>query len=304
MVGGKSNKIQDTSAEISRFGRADNFWQQKGFRSYFTKVRPGLSPPPHVDMTDLQARILRLFKIRGIEFGNWLSTEDRFNYTVSLYFSLYDLNKILKFNGNVGLENTLGVAFGARGKGRAMAHYEPGSKIINITRYNKDVRETDKVYGFAETGGMGALAHEYGHALDYFFGSHIEQSTQYRSLTYGHTYAARFDNIYKPSTPLRYLAVQIVRQAVQDSTNKPSPWYRRMLKNPATATEYYRRHNEIFARLFEQYIQYKLHRAGITNRLLSQTKYESTAYMKPAEFGYIIPLFDQLTAKMAAVVKK
>lgn len=303
MLREKSNKITDTDGEISRMGRADNFWNQKGFRSFFNRVRPGLPVPAHKDMLDVHERIVKLFRIRGIEFGNWLSAEDRYNYVVCLYFSLYDLNKILHFNGNVGLQHTIGVAFGARGQGRAVAHFEPGTNIINITRYDKDVRDTTKPHTFATSGGMGAFAHEYGHALDYFFGSHIEQNIHYRSLTYGHTFSFRFDNIYQAGT-LRYLAVEIVRQAVQNEKGGQSAWYKRMLKNPDTATEYFRRHNEIFARLFEQYIQFKLEKSGITNKLLSQTKYESSAYMRGPELQKIIPLFDKLTAKMATLVKK
>jgi hypothetical protein len=42
------------------------------------------------------------------------------------------------------------MAFGARGKARALAHYEPANKVINMTKY----------------GGAGSLAHEWGHALD------------------------------------------------------------------------------------------------------------------------------------------
>lgn len=303
----KSTKLVDTGDDVSKFGRADNYWHQKGFRYFFTKVRPGLTPPAHRDMMDLQARILRLYQIRGLEFGNWLSNEDRFNYVVCLYYSLYDLNKILHFNGNIGLANTLAVAFGARGRSRAVAHYEPGSEIINITRYDKDFRDPDKPGGFAASGGMGAFAHEYGHALDYFFGSRVDQHIKYRSLTYGHSIAWDFKNIWEKGGPhhLRYLAVEIVRRAVQDEKGGQSTWYRRMMKNPDTATEYYRRHNEIFARLFEQFIQYRLERIGVTNRLLSQNKYgSSSAYMRPAEFAKLVPLWEDLTSRMAAVVKK
>lgn len=299
----KSRKLTDTDPQVSNFGRADEYWHRKGFRYYFTKVRPGLDPPSFRDMFDLQGRILRLYKIRGIEFGNWLTNEDRFNYVICLYYALYDLNKILHFNGNIGLGGTIAVAFGARGRSRAMAHFEPLNNVINITRYNKEIRDPDKPRNFAFSGGMGAFAHEYGHALDYFLGTHIEQNLHYRSLTYGHNYSFTFKNIYKPGT-LRFLAVEIVRQAVQhDKTGGQSTWYRRMMKNDRTNTEYFRRHNEIFARLFEQYIQHRLSQIGVTNQLLSQNKYEGDAYMRRSEFKTIIPLFDQLTAKMAAIVK-
>ena len=44
----------------------------------------------------------------------------------------------------------LALAFGSRGKGRALAHYEPGRHVINLTKMS----------------GAGCLAHEWGHALD------------------------------------------------------------------------------------------------------------------------------------------
>ncbi|MGQ5525711.1 hypothetical protein ACUHMQ_21040, partial [Chitinimonas sp. PSY-7] len=54
-----------------------------------------------------------------------------------------------------GLGGKLGLAFGAQGNGgRNAAHFVPGVNEINITR----------------TSGAGALAHEWGHALDHHFG--------------------------------------------------------------------------------------------------------------------------------------
>jgi hypothetical protein len=52
----------------------------------------------------------------------------------------------------VSLGKRLALALGARGSGKASAHYEPWSKAINMTR----------------TMGSGALAHEWGHALDHW----------------------------------------------------------------------------------------------------------------------------------------
>lgn len=298
----KSLKLSDTDPEISKFGRVSEYWINKGFRVFSSRVRPGLRIPQGRSILDIQERILKLYHIKALEFGNWLTMEDRVNYVACLYFAMYDLNKILHFNGNIGFD-TVGIAFGARGSGHALAHFEPGEWIINITRYDKEVRDREKPDFFVKTGGMAALAHEYGHALDYFFGSYIEQHTEYRSLTYGRTYSFQFTNRW-PVGSLRHLAVEIVRQAVQGDKKGQSTWYRRMLANESTNTEYFRRHNEIFARLFEQYIRHKLQEIGVTNRLLSQTKYESSAYMKPAELKQIIPLFDQLTKKMAAIVSR
>ena len=50
---------------------------------------------------------------------------------------------------------SLAIAFGARGKGGALAHFEPGRNVINLTKIK----------------GAGSLAHEWGHALDYFLGT-------------------------------------------------------------------------------------------------------------------------------------
>jgi len=56
---------------------------------------------------------------------------------------------VLSFQGR------LGIALGARGRGKAAAHYEGGRGVINITRFR----------------GGGAAAHEWGHALDNILGS-------------------------------------------------------------------------------------------------------------------------------------
>lgn len=50
----------------------------------------------------------------------------------------------------------VGLAFGARGTGKASAHYEPYLNVINLTKIN----------------GGGALCHEWAHALDYNLNSY------------------------------------------------------------------------------------------------------------------------------------
>ena len=51
---------------------------------------------------------------------------------------------------DISLGGELAIAFGARGRGNAMAHYEPFKNVINMTKKR----------------GAGSLAHEWGHALD------------------------------------------------------------------------------------------------------------------------------------------
>lgn len=62
----------------------------------------------------------------------------------------------------------LSIAFGARGSGNAMAHYEPLRQVINLTK----------------TKGAGSLAHEYGHAIDYIIGSKVNKNSKSLLQTY------------------------------------------------------------------------------------------------------------------------
>ncbi|OHC95542.1 MAG: hypothetical protein A2792_03360 [Sphingomonadales bacterium RIFCSPHIGHO2_01_FULL_65_20] len=95
------------------------------------------------------------FGFRGVEFGNWLAGDER-QRSVNLAFeALHDLAAVLKIPPEaLSLGGKLGLAFGARGKGRAAAHYEPGKLVINLSKMS----------------GAGSLAHEWGHALDHYFG--------------------------------------------------------------------------------------------------------------------------------------
>ena len=95
------------------------------------------------------------FGFRGGEFGNWLNQTDR---QVSLnmgYDALKDLAAALQIDEkDIAFQGTLAIAFGARGSGNAVAHYEPLRKVINLTKLK----------------GAGSLAHEWWHALDDFLG--------------------------------------------------------------------------------------------------------------------------------------
>ena len=104
---------------------------------------------------------LNTFKFRGGEFGNWLNNNERQDVLNHGYNAFCDLAKALNIsNDSVSLGKELAIAFGARGVGRALAHYEPARKVINLTKMK----------------GAGALAHEWGHALDYYLQEHPEMS--------------------------------------------------------------------------------------------------------------------------------
>lgn len=112
---------------------------------------------------------LKAFTFHGGEFGNWLNDNDR-QYSLDYgYDAFYDLALALDIPSEaISMGGELSIAFGARGSGNAMAHYEPLRQVINLTK----------------TKGAGSLAHEYGHAIDYIIGSKVNKNSKSLLQTY------------------------------------------------------------------------------------------------------------------------
>lgn len=99
--------------------------------------------------------LMQTFGFRGVNFGNWTKQSERQEFLNLTYDSLLDMTEILGIPPKaIGLEGKLGLAFGAQGRAGAAGHFMPEFNEINLTR--KD--------------GAGSLAHEWWHALDYYFG--------------------------------------------------------------------------------------------------------------------------------------
>lgn len=106
--------------------------------------------------------LLKTFQFRGGEFGNWNNQNERQQYLNWAYDSFLDLAKVVNLPVKAmslgGYEDMkLAIAFGARGSGNALAHYEPARVVINLTKMK----------------GAGSLAHEWGHAFDDFIGNKL-----------------------------------------------------------------------------------------------------------------------------------
>jgi hypothetical protein len=93
------------------------------------------------------------FGLKAVQSGNWVlkdkeSIEFHVQRAAEAFVDMADVTgispELLGFGGRLGL------SFGARGKGGALAHYEPVQRVINITKMK----------------GGGSLGHEYFHALD------------------------------------------------------------------------------------------------------------------------------------------
>lgn len=96
---------------------------------------------------------LSTFSPFGVQFGNWQT--DRVECLNKAFDALSDLCLFLGLKpSDAMLGGRLGLAFGARGKGKAAAHYEPLLRVINLTK----------------TSGAGCLAHEWFHAYDHLLG--------------------------------------------------------------------------------------------------------------------------------------
>lgn len=104
------------------------------------------------------------FGFRGVQFGNWVNSQERQDALNDAYDALMDLSTALGISTRaISLNGELGLAFGARGSGKANAHYEPGQIVINLTK----------------TKGAGSLAHEWWHALDNYFSRLRGESSSY-----------------------------------------------------------------------------------------------------------------------------
>lgn len=94
---------------------------------------------------------LKDFGIRGGEFGNWMSEKDAQASLNMAYEAFCDFADVLGIPlSSVSFGGRLAIAFGARGQGSAVAHYDPLREVINITKMK----------------GAGSLGHEMFHALD------------------------------------------------------------------------------------------------------------------------------------------
>lgn len=111
--------------------------------------------PRRTEGEDVTAqRLINDFGFRGINFGRWVPDNERQLHLNHAYDSFHDLAEVLGVPAPaISLNGMLGIAFGAQGGGKALAHFVPGVNEINITR----------------TAGAGSLAHEWGHAVDHYF---------------------------------------------------------------------------------------------------------------------------------------
>lgn len=96
--------------------------------------------------------LLTHYGYRGIQFGHWMEDAAGRYHVLCSGNAHADLAAILNIPRRaISFYSATGLAFGARGAGKASAHFEPFLNVINLTKMN----------------GGGALCHEWAHALDF-----------------------------------------------------------------------------------------------------------------------------------------
>jgi phage gp29-like protein len=243
-------------------------------------VREGKDLGIH-DQRSAKMTLVEKMQLRGLQFGNYVTDEEREHHLLKSAEALTDLSDVLGVPAEyVSWKGRLGIAYGARGKGNATAHYEPGSVVINLTRAS----------------GAGSLAHEWGHFFDHALAGFAvsgdmdgHSSGDYESeRTSAKRFAkdprgphgveldekGRVKTIDRSSEPL-FQAYDGLRQSWRESGFHDR--LRGVLQKAVNdglisedkANNYWRTGREVFARSFERFVQRKLEKRGQKNTYLA-----------------------------------
>ena len=122
------------------------------------------------DVTERE--LCETFGFRAVQYGNWMTQKDRQEHLNAAFDSCFDIKNLFdlenprmvalpRMSTGENAREPLAIALGARGRGKAKAHYEPTLHVINMTK----------------TRGAGAFLHEWVHAADAFYGAEITKGT-------------------------------------------------------------------------------------------------------------------------------
>ena len=203
------------------------------------------------------------FGFRGVEFGTWVDNKSRQENLNNAYDALMAMAEVLNLPPSaLSLNGSLGLAFGARGRGgknAPLAHYEPVKVVINLTK-NK---------------GAGSLAHEWFHSLDNYLGRKTKPSAT-SMMTHD------FDkNGQENISPELIDGFQLVSNVISQSGLEE----RCKNLDKRREKEYWTLPEEQMARAFEVYLREKLKERGIQNDYLVNYRSEES-WAKATENGF------------------
>lgn len=217
----------------------------------------------------------KTFGFRGVEFGNWVNDKERQTHVNEAYDSLMDLASVLNISPKgLSLDGQLGLAFGARGGGKALAHYENEKVVINLTK----------------TKGAGSLAHEWWHALDNYF----SRKRGFKDDFLTQNPRQRITREGKPDERVRK-DISDAFKAVMDAIGKTELRKRSEQIDATKSKAYWSTTIEMSARSFENYIIEKLGETNQSNDYLANFK-ETSEWIKDVGLNldnYPYPLKDE-----------
>ena len=221
-------------------------WMPKQFETLERSGETWRPQDKHINGEELIER----YGIRAGEFGNWTNTLERQASLDQAYDAFADLAFALDIDEkSVSLPGlscgSLAIAFGARGRGDAAAHYEPLREVINLTRLR----------------GAGSLGHEWGHALDHLIGQ-----------SYGSTDLAT-KGIHGKEVPESL--ENVMNKICRNEKGIYTEFYTNSVKFDGQYTKhgqgYWASDCELFARAFACYLSDKLKEKGDRNDYLNGT---------------------------------
>jgi len=215
-------------------------------------------PQRENDASVTPKEFLDIFKVRGVQFGNWTNQNDRQTSIDYFYDAFRDLAVALEIpyedvsliHSNPELKD-LSIAYGARGSGKAAAHFEPKENVINLTKEN----------------GAGFLAHEWGHALDCFvkdeLGSALKPKDSERRMA---SHCRSYDN--NVVNPFEKVIETIRWKRTPEGYKEETDFYGLSKKTDKVYEGYWATNCEMFARAFACYVNDKLQEQGINSYFL------------------------------------
>ncbi|WP_438712322.1 LPD1 domain-containing protein [Aquimarina muelleri] len=276
-------KIEDAGA-IVRGGGIDRHWQtvapEKKFYAMFGEKRK--------DAWLFDSNLaLAHFNLRSIEFGNWMTQQDRANFLYASALSLHYLAQLLGVSDeDIGLGGRLSLALGARGHGNAKAHYESTPyAVINLTK----------------TQGFGSLAHEYAHAVDNIISFLTKSQRNFvsggRITDKGYNEdIAKNGNFFEQQFEEFFNLLYFTKEGE----------YTKFVSDISSFNrgDYYERRNEVFARSFEVYIFNLLKDNKIKNTFLVDSDYKAVVYPNPTLSALVKPIITRIVRKGFTEIRK
>lgn len=216
---------------------------------------------PHAKEQNLDEIIHSLenkWGFKGVQNGNTVSDAERHEHYSQANMALSDLMDVLRIEDpkKMTFGGELSLAIGSlRGAKNSLAFYRPAINTISLSRKK----------------GLGALAHEWGHALEHHF-NQKNKTERFRDID---------DNF-----------VDQINSFVKKMKN--SEEYK---KSPSSHRNYLSKSEEVFARVFEAMVNHKLEKAGRKNTYLVSHA-DNFAYPSKEELESMEAGFDKVIKRM------